>query len=138
MRWRTSLRAAEAAVVMGDGLLPPYITATIVNACNSAAAIVLVAVSLPEVGGGWGGDGGGGFPPPGSERGFLLRLLRQVRSPGGPGPLTAVLTHPSPGPTSAAAPARRCHRSAEGPHPGVHFTPLAIVNNRLDRQTSGQ
>lgn len=40
---------------MGDGLLPPYITATIVNECNSAAAIVLVAVSLPEVGVGVGG-----------------------------------------------------------------------------------
>lgn len=91
-------------------------------------------------------DGGGGFPPPGStscaqpppERRFLLCLLRQVRSPGGPGPLTAVLMHPSPGPTSAAEPARRCHRSAEGPHPRVNFTPLAIVNNHLNRQTSGQ
>lgn len=40
---------------MGD-VLPPHITAAIVNEDNSAAAIVLVPVSLPEVGRGGGVD----------------------------------------------------------------------------------
>lgn len=37
---------------MGDGLLAPKITATVVNECSSAAAIVLLPVSLGEGGGG--------------------------------------------------------------------------------------
>lgn len=52
--------AAEATVVMGD-VLPPHVTAAIVNEDNSAAAIVLVPVSLPEGGERWGKEGGGGF-----------------------------------------------------------------------------
>lgn len=48
--------AAEATVVMGD-VLPPHVTAAIVNEDNSVAAIVLVPVSLPVVG----EEGGGGF-----------------------------------------------------------------------------
>lgn len=86
--------AAEATVVMGD-VLPPHITAAIVNEDNSAAAIVLVPVSLPEVGERWGEVGGGGrgwiSPPeihfmlsPPADRGTLLRLFPlgpQIKAP---------------------------------------------------------
>lgn len=58
----------------------------------------------------------------------------------------AVALHSSAGPTSLAkktlrdapAPARRCHRSADGSHPGMNFMPLAIFNNYLTRETSDQ
>lgn len=38
----------------------------------------------------------------------------------------------------APAPARRCHRSADGSRPGMNFMPLAIFNNYLTRETSDQ
>lgn len=115
--------AAEATVVMGD-VLPPHITAAIVNEDNSAAAIVLVPVSLLEVGeeGGEVGGGGRGWisPPeihfmlsPPADQGALLRLFPlgpQIKAPPQrlrrwTGPyhhisLRPAVTHPSPGPTS--------------------------------------
>lgn len=153
MRSRTNLCAAEAPVVMGDGLLAPKITATVVNERSSAAAIVLLPVSLGE-------GGGGGFHLRGSAwcsqphqtGGFLVfwfsgMWLRNQRrcSPAWAAAHHHIscIHHQDPHPSAGTgpvpqAPACRCHRSADGSHPGMNFMPATIVNNYVSRQTSDQ
>lgn len=135
---------AEAPVVMGDGLLPPCTTATVVTECNSAAAIVLLPVSLGE-------EGGGGFHLQGSawcsqpqQTGafLLLWFLRRGCGIRGDALLRGLqLIIPSPRPALITGNNIRGQNRAllrRLLHPRRNFKPPSAVNNYLSRQTSDQ